>query len=32
MHDSAFDDMQGLDIMQDFERIWFELGARRGGR
>lgn len=28
MPDSAFDDMQGLDIMQDFERIWLELGAR----
>jgi len=30
MPDSAFDDMQGLDIMQDFERIWLELGARDG--
>jgi hypothetical protein len=28
MPESAFDDMQGLDIMQDFEHIWLELGAR----
>ena len=27
MPDSTFDDAQGLDILQDFERVWLETAA-----